>query len=180
MDKKDLRKLQTKALSKGRAKTTEEGNVLLEKLAQEPEWQNAQSIATTVSNLFEVPTKPIIERALSEGKQVYLPKTMPHRQMAFLPFSSYDDLVVSAYGIPEPVYQADLVERQPDLVLVPGVAFSTSDRYRVGFGGGYYDRFLAQYQGKTVALVPSIMEFADSDWPVEEFDMQIDKLITLD
>lgn len=174
-----MRQEQIKLLNKSKSKTKEEAVVLLDKLQKTDEWKQAKSVATTVSNLFEVPTKPIIEAAIAEGKTVYLPKTMPHRQMSFLPFTSYDDLVTSKFGIPEPVYDEQLENQQPDLVLVPGLAFASDSRFRVGFGGGYYDRFLKNYSGNTVALVPSAMHFDTTDWDVEEFDIAISKLIEL-
>lgn len=172
-----MRKQQIKLLNKNKAKTVEEGQTLLQKLQATEEWRQAKSIATTASNLFEVPTKPIIEAALAEGKKVYLPKTMPHRQMAFLPYIDDDSLIVSDFGIPEPEYNEELVNQNPDLVLVPGLAFAEDSNYRVGFGGGYYDRFLAKYQGSTIALVPSTMHFATADWEIEEYDIKIGKLI---
>lgn len=169
-----------KQLQKNKAMTRTEGLQLLKKLQETPEWKNAETIATTVSSLIEVPTTPIIEAAQAEGKQVYLPKTMPHRQMAFLPFTNSDDLVRSDYGILEPVYNEDLVNQTPDLVIVPGLAFAEDSNYRVGFGGGYYDRFLAEYPGKTVALVPSAMHFDTADWEVEDYDIKIQRLICVD
>lgn len=180
IDKKELRKQQTKKLHKNKALTRTEGLQLLKKLQETPEWKNAKTIATTVSSLIEVPTTPIIEAAQAEGKQVYLPKTMPHRQMAFLPFTNSDDLVRSDYGILEPVYNEDLVNQTPDLVIVPGLAFAEDSNYRVGFGGGYYDRFLAKYPGKTVALVPSAMHFDTADWKIEDYDIKIQRLVCVD
>lgn len=50
---------------------------------------------------------------------------------------------------------------------------------RIGFGAGYYDRFLAQYPGATVTLVPSAMNFAAPAWPVEPFDVLIQTLLTV-
>lgn len=181
IDKKLLRQQQIKKLSTTTPeKKLAEGQELLTKLRQTEVWQQAKSIATTISSPIEVPTKQIIQMALSEGKKVYLPKTMPHRQMAFLPFTSYEDLEVSSFGIHEPVYNEDLVNQQPDLILVPGLAFAADSNYRVGFGGGYYDRFLAKYQGNTVALVPSAMEFSTTDWEIDEHDIKIDQLIVVD
>ncbi|WP_137611624.1 5-formyltetrahydrofolate cyclo-ligase [Companilactobacillus huachuanensis] len=177
MDKKELRKQQTKQLHKNKTLTRIEGLQLLKKLQDTSEWKNAKTIATTVSSLIEVPTTPIIEAAQAEDKQVFLPKTMPHRQMAFLPFTNSDDLVRSDYGILEPVYNENLVNQTPDLVIVPGLAFAEDSNYRVGFGGGYYDRFLAKYTGKTVALVPSAMYFDTADWEIEDYDIKIQKLI---
>ncbi|WP_083488964.1 5-formyltetrahydrofolate cyclo-ligase [Companilactobacillus kimchiensis] len=172
-----MRKQQIKQLNKNKAQTKKESLQLLEQLQQTPEWQNATTIATTVSNLIEVDTDIIIQTALTEGKKVYLPKTMPHRQMAFLPYIDRDSLIVSDYGIPEPVYDEKSVEQSPDLVIVPGLAFAIDSNYRVGFGGGYYDRFLAQYEGKTVALVPSAMKFETADWEIKDHDIKIDRLL---
>lgn len=180
IDKKTLRQQQIKKLGTTAPETVlAEGQQLLTKLRQTEEWQQAQTIATTISSPIEVPTKQIIQAAIAEGKQVYLPKTMPKRQMAFLPFTSYDDLVVSGFGLHEPEYNEALVEQNPDLVLVPGLAFAADSNYRVGFGGGYYDRFLANYHGKTIALVPSAMHFDTADWKIDNFDIKIDKLIQL-
>lgn len=177
MDKKALRQQQIKRLNENQTQTVAEGAQLLQKLVETPEWKNAKSIATTASAPFEVPTTPIIQAAIDSGKQVYLPKTMPHRQMAFLPFVDRESLIVSNYGIPEPAYDADLVNQNPDLVIVPGLAFATDSNYRVGFGGGYYDRFLEKYSGNSVALVPSIMNFDQVDWEIDEHDLKIGKLI---
>lgn len=148
-------------------------------MLETPEWKKAQTIATTVSGGIEVSTEPIIKAAMAAGKKVYLPKTMPKRQMAFLPFNGADSLVKSDYGLMEPEYNEDLVNQEPDLVLVPGLAFAVDSNYRVGFGGGYYDRFLANYQGKTIALVPTAMRFETADWEIKEHDIKIQKLITV-
>lgn len=178
--KKTLRQQQIKQLQADQLKTRAEGVQLLQQLQETSEWKLAQSIATTVSAPFEVPTTPIIKAAQAEGKKVYLPKTMPHRQMAFLPFTSSEDLVRSSFGILEPVYNEELVNQTPDLVIVPGLAFAKNSNYRVGFGGGYYDRFLAEYTGKTVALVPSAMNFEAADWEIQDHDIKIQRLIVID
>ncbi len=154
--------------------------MLLNKLSETSIWKDAKTIATTISGPFEVPTTPIIKKALLEGKKVYLPKTMPHRQMAFLPFTDMNDLVRSDFGILEPAYKEKLVNQVPDLVIVPGLAFAVDSNYRVGFGGGYYDRFLAEYSGKTVALVPSEMHFDSAKWDIQNYDIKIQKLISVD
>ncbi|KRK95085.1 5-formyltetrahydrofolate cyclo-ligase [Companilactobacillus futsaii] len=174
-----MRQQQIQKLKQNQAQTKIEGIKLLKQLVELPEWKNAKSIATTASSPIEVPTEPIIQAAQGAGKKVYLPKTMPHRQMAFLPFTSSDDLVVSKFGIPEPEYKEELVNQAPDLVIVPGLAFAKDSNYRVGFGGGYYDRFLAKYPGKTVTLVPSVMLFETADWEIDEFDIKIQRLLTV-
>lgn len=175
-----MRQQQIKKLNENQATTKVEAVELLKKLQETPEWKNAQTIATTISSPIEVPTEMIVKTALAAGKKVYLPKCMPKRQMAFLPFTDSEDLVVSSFGLSEPVYDEELVNQAPDLVIVPGLAFAKDTNYRVGFGGGYYDRFLSKYQGKTVALVPSAMQFDSADWTVEDHDVKIDRLILAD
>ena len=153
------------------------GENLLAALVKTPLWQQADSIGVTVSGPFEVPTAPIIAAAHAANKAVFLPHVMPKRQMVFLPDPGFDQLVTSRFGIPEPPYHADQVEPAPDLLIVPGIGFSLADNFRIGFGGGYYDRFLADYPGHTVTLVPPVMAFNQPDWPVESFDMPIETLI---
>lgn len=167
-------------MNSNQSKTVSEGIELLHKLQETTEWKNAKTIATTVSGPFEVPTTPIIKAAQADNKKVYLPKTMPHRQMAFLPFTNSKDLVRSDFGILEPVYNEELMNQTPDLVIVPGLAFAKDSNYRVGFGGGYYDRFLANFAGNTIALVPSTMSFDSAVWDVQDHDIKIQRLICLD
>lgn len=178
INKKTFRQIQINAMRDAAAPTDQESGLILDRLLQIPAWQQAQTIATTVSSPIEFPTDSLIKAALNAGKRVYLPKTMPHRKMAFLPYQSDEQLIKSSYGLLEPAYDADLVNQNVDLVIVPGVAFALDSHYRVGFGGGYYDRFLANYQGRTVALVPKVMEFKTAVWPIKDHDIRIDTLIT--
>jgi len=175
MNKTDFRAEQIKRLQAASAQTQAAGAALLIQLQALPAWQSAQSIATTVSSPIEVPTAPIIAAAKAAGKSVYLPKTMPKRQLAFLE----DDgpRITSKFGIPEPAYHPDKVKQDVDLLIVPGVAFALDSHYRVGFGGGYYDRFLTQYTGTTVSLVAPVQAFQTAQWPIEPFDQPITLLL---
>lgn len=175
--KAEFRSRQLKRLQTAAKETQMAGENLLAALVKTPLWQQADSIGVTVSGPFEVPTAPIIAAAHAANKAVFLPRVMPKRQMVFLPEPGFDQLVTSRFGIPEPPYHADQVEPAPDLLIVPGIGFSLADNFRIGFGGGYYDRFLADYPGHTVTLVPPVMAFNQPDWPVESFDMPIETLI---
>ncbi|WP_462400271.1 5-formyltetrahydrofolate cyclo-ligase [Lacticaseibacillus pantheris] len=155
-----------------------ETDELWAQLQELPEWQAARTIATTISGGFEVDTSGVIDAALTAGKEVVLPKTMPHRQMAFLPFTSRADLIKSNFGLLEPPYQAALVNNQPDLIVVPGLAYTRASHYRLGFGGGYYDRFLAEYRGTTVALALSVQILPEDAWPHDTFDVPLQQIIT--
>ena len=93
--------------------------------------------------------------------------------MELVPFKQGDDLVPNGYGILEPTGQA--VDARPDLALIPLVSFDRN-RHRLGRGKGYYDRFLASFKGKSIALAFGEQEYPDL--PVEEFDRKVDAVIT--
>lgn len=179
MDKKKWRRKQIEHLGQHSDEIMASAPGLIAKLVVTPAWQKARTVAVTVSGPNEVPTAQIISLARSAGKQVLLPKTMPHRQLAFLPDPGPRKRIVSEFGIPEPPYQASLVNNQPDLVVVPGVAFDISQGWRLGFGGGYYDRFLKQYQGHTVTLAAPPMVYNSPEWGPDPYDVPLQEIITL-
>lgn len=138
-------------------------------------WENARSIAVTLSFRNECSTDPIIEKAWELGKQVVIPRVV-HREMKFFEYLPNSRLVETTMGIREPDDTA--VERSLntiDLCLVPGRAFMRNG-FRVGWGGGFYDRTLVDYQGNTLAvafecqLVPA--------FAVESFDRPVDQIVT--
>lgn len=178
-EKKAFRTTQIARLQALAAETHAAASALVAKLVTLPAWQQARTIGVTVSNGFEVPTAPVIEAACQAGKQVLLPRCMPQRQLAFLPDPGPAGRITSKFGIPEPPYDPKRVDDQPDLLLVPGIAYALDTHYRIGFGGGYYDRFLARYQGHTVTLAAPAMVYPTAAWPVEPFDQRIQTLVTL-
>ncbi|WP_225420816.1 5-formyltetrahydrofolate cyclo-ligase [Lacticaseibacillus porcinae] len=180
LEKKAFRDAQIKKMQQAASQTSQAAPALLAKLMALPQWQQAKTVGLTVSSPIEVPTEPIMRAATAAGKVVLLPKCMPHRQMAFLPDPGADQRIKSSFGIPEPAYVAELVDNQPDLLIVPGIAYAKDTHARIGFGGGYYDRFLAQYQGPTVTLAAPVMTYDTALWPVEAFDVLLDTIITID
>ncbi len=113
-------------------------------------WLNAQSVFIYYSIDSEVATHGIIDAALKSGKAVYLPRCAEQGEMHAIRIMSLDDLKPGKYFIPEPVGTDELMGA-PDLTIVPGLAF---DSYggRMGYGGGYYDRFLANVNTTAAAL----------------------------
>ena len=85
--------------------------------------------------------------------------------------------MIGNFGISEPDTQKakEIDKNQIDLLLVPGLIF-TRDGYRIGFGGGYYDRFLTDFVQPTVSLA-STKQLVD-DFPVEPFDIPVNYLLT--
>lgn len=90
----------------------------------------------------EVQLLPLLQQALRDGKQVALPKCFG-KEMRFILMSDLSRIQCSAFGAPEPVDDEPIARDPAALVIVPGLAFDRQG-YRTGYGGGYYDRFLAQ------------------------------------
>lgn len=90
----------------------------------------------------EVDLTPLLRQALADGKQVALPKCYG-KVMRFILISDLSQVQSSAFGAPEPLADHPLASDPAALVIVPGLVFDRLG-YRIGYGGGYYDRFLAE------------------------------------
>ena len=144
-------------------------------------YNKANNVMLYVSFGTEVMTKPIIDDLLSKGKRVFIPVTVPKTKALIVSeLKNYDDdLVVGHFGVMEPKEEA-LRPVEPnilDLVIVPGVAFDLKG-YRIGYGGGYYDRFIPRLSDKatTVSLAFDI-QLIDTV-PVSEYDIAVEYIIT--
>ncbi|MEC1261175.1 5-formyltetrahydrofolate cyclo-ligase [Bacillus swezeyi] len=121
---------------------------------QSKQWNEASVIALTISKKPEVPTMPIIERAWREGKTVCIPKCLPEtKDMHFRRFKDESELEVVYFGLQEPIaHKTELIASEDiDFMLVPGICFDRRG-YRIGYGGGYYDRYLADFTKETASL----------------------------
>lgn len=184
MQKSELRKEQINKL-KEFADTKEkkaEDRILLEKLMATDLIKKSQTIGVTASLPFEVDTSELIARLWEEGKEVYLAKARADQDhtMDFLHYTYMSKIVKSKFGVEEIGDPDAEVKNDLDLVIVPGLAFALDSHVRLGFGGGYYDRYLAKYNPKTVSLVNTPMQFASSQWPVEKTDIPIQTIVTPD
>lgn len=150
---------------------------LYEKLFNSAFWKNAAVVAITMSTNFELDTMPIIERGLKENKMIVIPKTFPNREMKFYKFQSISNLQRSEFGILEPnENQIPIEKAKIDLIVVPGIAFSPLNHQRIGYGGGFYDRYLQDYSGTTISLVRKL-QLIESAWPVEPTDIAVQHLL---
>lgn len=147
------------------------------RLTTTPAYREAQSLLTYVGSLpGELETLPLIEDALNAGKRVCVPVTRPNGEMSWSAVSNIDEFERSSRGILEPrVSPAMLREPEPGLCIVPGTCFRL-DGHRIGFGGGYFDRFLAGFSGTAVALAPDALRAVD--FPVEPHDRPVSAIIT--
>ncbi len=145
--------------------------VLTERFLQHPFYQEAKTIATYLSFPHEFQTQELIEQALKDGKKVLIPKTYPKGRMEFVVYNP-QQLVKTSFGLLEPQGDLEVVEpSQIDLIHVPGLAF-TREGYRIGYGGGYYDRYLENFVRHTMSTIYpcQVQEFnsENHDIPVQE------------
>ena len=128
----------------------------------------------------EIDVMPIFDIAKSKGKKVAFPKcNLEDRTMKFHFVESLDELEVCAYGIREPKEEAPVFDPETEkgsvLCFVPGLAFDVYG-YRLGYGKGYYDKFMNKFTGSTIGLafthqiMPSL--------PKGKFDKHCDIMIT--
>ena len=144
---------------------------LTDQFLKHPFYQEAKVIATYLSFPHEFQTQELIEQALRDGKKVLIPKTYPKGRMDFVVYNP-QQLVKTSFGLLEPQGDLEVVDAsQIDLIHVPGLVF-TREGYRIGYGGGYYDRYLKHFTGHTLSTVYpcQIRDFIpeDHDIPVQE------------
>ena len=124
----------------------------------------------------EPETEMLVRSLAAQGKRVGLPRMLPERGMEVRLFQSEVSMVQAPFGIWEPPESAPLLEREEiQLALVPAVCYDR-DRYRLGFGGGYYDRWLSGFQGFTVGLCRECV--LQPQVPREAHDQRVDLLLT--
>lgn len=172
MDKSALRKM---IREKKRAMTEDQIITASEKLAQlfsaSPYYQQANAVYGYLPYNQEVRTIPILEQALKDGKRVAVPKVFGDE----MKFIWIDDLsaVSSGYaGIPEPIGDGPVADDLHALVLMPGLAFDPQG-HRIGYGGGFYDRFLAaEPNHPTLALCYDFQMLESVE--TEPFDINVD------
>ena len=170
--KAELRKKilqEMKALSQEQKQAMDQ--VLTERFLQHPFYQEAKNIATYLSFPHEFQTQELIEQARKDGKKVLIPKTYPKGRMEFVVYNP-QQLAKTSFGLLEPQGDLEVVEpSQIDLIHVPGLAFTT-EGYRIGYGGGYYDRYLENFAGHSLSTIypRQVQEFKseDHDIPVQE------------
>ncbi|WP_421388272.1 5-formyltetrahydrofolate cyclo-ligase [Limosilactobacillus fermentum] len=150
---------------------------LVSRLYDQPEWVSAKTVAITLSQSFEVDTAPLILHARHKGQTVVVPRTLPHRQMEFVAIDEDTTFEETSFGVLEPVDGTVIPAEEIDLMVVPGVAFTTTGK-RLGFGGGYYDRYLANYQGATISLALDTQVAAEDEWEADPFDITVNKVLT--
>jgi len=176
MDKSELRRIirekkRAMTLSEIESTSAELGRLF----AESSLYQAANTIYGYLPYNQEVRTVPILERALKDGKRVAVPKVIGD-EMIFIYIDDLSRVEKGYAGIPEPIDEEPVADDPAALVLMPGLAFDPQG-HRVGYGGGFYDRFLEKEPGHpTVALCYSFQVFPALD--TEEHDIPVDCVIS--
>ena len=175
MDKKELRR----AIRERKRGMTEEEILLRsqrlgELFIKTDAYRDAKTVYGYLPYNQEVRTVPILQQALKDGKRVAVPKIYGDT-MRFLYLTDLSQVEKNAMGIPEPIADEPVAEDPTALVLMPGVAFTKAGD-RMGYGGGFYDRFLsAEPNHPTIALCYDF-QMVES-LPTEEFDIPVDLVL---
>ncbi|MBO1197946.1 5-formyltetrahydrofolate cyclo-ligase [Staphylococcus simiae] len=174
MNKKEIRQqiLQQLKDFKG-TKKMQADKYLADQLFATAEYQYAHTIALVLSFNHEVNTFPIIEQALQDGKSVYVPEMdYKSRLMTFKEIDNINEIAKDKKGIYYTTSNGQTTN-ELDLIVVPGVGFQQNG-YRIGYGGGYYDKFLSAFPTSTISL---LYDFQLTTFDPESFDQVVDKLI---
>lgn len=144
-----------------------------EKILNLQEYKDSKLVFIPISFGSEWSTALLIEQALKDSKRVAVP-AVRGKKMLLQEVTRQTTYHKAAYGILEPDNE-DFIDELPDFTLLPGLAFSPLG-FRVGYGGGYYDRFLCSYEGISVGVcMPNFM----TSVAVQEWDYPADIMIFL-
>ncbi len=148
---------------------------IFNKLIYELDILKYDRICTYVSSFSEPDTMEIISFLINKGKKVYIPVTDKENISISLSLIKDMNFTVGAYGIPEPRAVEIRDFSEPEIILVPGIAFD-KEYNRIGFGMGYYDRFLNTAAAKKVGICYDFQIAASI--PCDTHDIKMDKVVT--
>ena len=179
----EKQRLREEHLAAREALSEQERSVLDDRITQKllaiSEYVEATTVLTYVSVSSEVSTRMFIERALRDGKTVAVPRCLPGHCLEFVAITSLDQLIAAPFGLLEPPKELPaLTEEQMDasICIVPALLVDIKG-YRLGYGAGFYDRFLSTYPGKKICLAYQ-QNLSRTMLPHTTFDVAVDEVIT--
>lgn len=178
VEKKQLRKQVRAQLAAMAPQELEAGDeALFEAFLALPQVEAAKTIFAFWGIAGKEPdTKKLIARLVERGKRIGLPRMLPEHQMEVRLYDPNKPLVEVGFGISEPGEDCPILNKEDiDLILVPAVCYDRRG-YRLGFGGGYYDRWLERFDGFRVGLCRRAV--LQDRVPTEAHDSRVDLLIT--
>lgn len=156
----------------------EKSKRIKEKLFTLFEFKTAKIVLLYAAKGSEVETKEIIQEALFSGEKVGLPITK-EKDLLFSQILNYEELSPSTFGILEPKKKyRPLPLKRIDLVIVPGIAFDIKGN-RIGFGRGFYDRFLSKIPKRILKIGLAFeLQVISESFPRNRRDVALNKIIT--
>ncbi len=150
---------------------------ICESIINTREFKEAECIFAYMPTKNEVSILPVVEAGLDLGKHIAFPRCLDKNgHMAFFEIISYEDLVPGAFNIQEPKPECPEMDVKNGIMLVPGVGFDDS-KNRLGYGKGYYDRFIGAE--KSVCYIAPAYEMQVLDEiPAESHDKKVDMIVT--
>ncbi len=143
-------------------------------LKAHPEFIRAEVVFCYVSAHGEVGTRKLVEELLGE-KEVVVPYCVDKKgNMICVKINSSGDLKEGSFGIPEPENPIEFPKEKIDFAIVPGIAFD-KEGYRLGYGKGYYDKFLADIKAYKLGVCQK--EFFKDLLPHDEYDVKMDRVL---
>ena len=137
--------------------------------------QNAACIMAYYPHKNEPDLRGFMDACLDMGKCVALPYVMGEGEMIAVDFHADSAIKSNVYGIPEPVMSSESDMAEPDVIIVPGIAFSKK-LHRIGFGSGYYDRYLCGTDALKIGVC--FDRFIVDDTFTDAHDIAMDIVVT--
>lgn len=178
MSVKNELRLELKAARKMLNNKSDIDFIIANKLFSHKMFKEADLILCYASLDDEISTDYIINHSLSLGKRVALPYCINNNGlMRFYEIKSLSDVAVGSFGVREPVIEkCKLInEFLNSLIIVPGLAYDKKG-YRLGYGKGYYDRFLQKHSLNSIGLCYN--SFIQKEIPINQYDKSVDFVIT--
>ena len=138
-------------------------------------YRQAKTIGAYYSIGSEVQTQDLLQEILNQGKELALPRVVKD-EIVFKKISSFSDLELGNFSVMEPKERCELVKKL-EIILVPAIAL-TRDGYRLGYGFGFYDRYLHGKKSKKIAL--SYAKQVIKTFPHDSHDVNMDCIVTED
>ena len=184
MDKKAIRALmRTQKAALPKEYVEDYSRRVTEVFTAQPFYRAAQVLYAYLSFNQEIRTAGLIRRAWADGKRVAVPRTLSGGVMEFYYIDSFEGFVRSSFGVPEPPEDPARQADEPDvLLLMPGLAFDRAHN-RVGYGGGFYDRYIERYQAKGARFFKPALAYPFQiveGIPAKEHDIRVDAVLTAD
>ena len=179
----EKQRLREERLAAREALSEKERSVLDDRITQKLlvtcEYAEATSVLTYGSVLSEVSTRMFIEYALRDGKTVAVPRCLPGHCLEFVAIASLEQLVAAPFNLLEPVKELPAVtedQKNNSICIVPALLVDTKGD-RLGYGAGFYDRFLSTYPGKKICLAYQ-QNLSRTMLPHTALDVAVDMVIT--